>query len=425
MKSQFEKIDRYWNYNPLFAAIVLFVIVFVIWASVTKINEHVLGNGRIVPSGKTQVIQHLEGGIVSEILKSEGQRVKKDEIIYYINNVEAASKLKELQIELEALKIREMRLQAELDEKDVFRASEALRQNYPEIVGSEKQIFKTRQSEFKEKMSAYKKRMKQKYLKLEELNENIDNLKQEISVAREQLDILTRLRKSGAVSRSQYLDQLSKVKGFETRISKLDKEIPIVKTELSEITNLMEEARQKRRSEVGEELNDVKVNIQTIRERIENFEDKVFRAAVRSPVNGIVNKLFINTVGGVIKPGDRLAEVLPLEDRLIVEGRISTNDRGKIWPDLPVKAKVTAYDFTLYGALEGKLTYISPNSFVDNQNNEYYKIKVQLDDTSLGQDRPVYPGMTTELNIISGNISVLHSLLKPFLEIRENALREN
>ncbi len=424
MSEYFKKIDDNWRYRPVLWLMALCLLSFFVWASVTEINEQVRGIGKIIPAGDVRVIQHLEGGIVAQIVKQEGEPVKKNDVILYISNQRAKSEKEELYIALKSKEIKYQRLQAESEGQDTPVFSNELKEAYPEIIHSEIKLFESRQSELSEKMSGLEKRMRQKVLKLDDLSTTANNLEKELSIAKEQLQIREKLRRTGAISRSQYLETLSDVKNFETRISKTEKEIPIVKSELGEITNLVEETKQNWISDVGEELNTVQVEIKQLKERIRAIEDEVSRTAVRSPVNGIINKLFINTIGGVMQPGDRLAEILPIEDKLVIEGRVATNDRGKIWPNLPVIAKITAYDFTLYGGLKGELVYISPNSFIDNQNNEYYEIRVEIDSPKISEELSVFPGMTAEINILAGKVSVLHAILKPFTQLRQNALRE-
>ena len=424
MSEYFKKIDDNWRYRPVLWLMALCLLSFFVWASVTEINEQVRGIGKIIPAGDVRVIQHLEGGIVAQIVKQEGEPVKKNDVILYISNQRAKSEKEELYIALKSKEIKYQRLQAESEGQDTPVFSNELKEAYPEIIHSEIKLFESRQSELSEKMSGLEKRMRQKVLKLDDLSTTANNLEKELSIAKEQLQIREKLCRTGAISRSQYLETLSDVKNFETRISKTEKEIPIVKSELGEITNLVEETKQNWISDVGEELNTVQVEIKQLKERIRAIEDEVSRTAVRSPVNGIINKLFINTIGGVMQPGDRLAEILPIEDKLVIEGRVATNDRGKIWPNLPVIAKITAYDFTLYGGLKGELVYISPNSFIDNQNNEYYEIRVEIDSPKISEELSVFPGMTAEINILAGKVSVLHAILKPFTQLRQNALRE-
>ena len=419
-----NKIDDAWSYRPLFIVGTLFMSCFFLWASFAQIHEQVRATGRVIPSGKTRLIQHLEGGIINEILVTEGKNIKKGDILFYIENTRAQSDLQELSVALGALLIKQKRLQAELDEEKKLTYDADTSEKYPDIVRAESDLFQARKREFSENVEGLEKRMRQKVFKLDDLNSNAANLSKELSVAQEQMDIKVQLRKKGAVSKSQYLDAVSAVRDFETRIEKIKKEIPIVKSEIAELTSLLEERRQKRFSEVGTELSEVKVNIRKLNERMETLKDQVNRTAIRSPVDGVVNRMYVNTIGGVVQPGGELAEIIPLNENLIVEGRITTNDRGKIWPGLPVVAQITAYDYTLYGGVDGELTYISANSFVDNQNQEFYQIKVSLNSTHLGEERPIYPGMTADINIIAGKISVLHAILKPLWAIRNNALRE-
>jgi membrane fusion protein, adhesin transport system len=417
--------EKSWQYRPLFWALVVFLVFFTFWASTTEIDQHVRGTGKIIPAGKTRVIQHLEGGIITDILVSEGEKIESGQVLFHIANKGAEAELSELGIAVTSLELRKIRLQAERNENtQTVEFPEKLEKLHPVIAESERKIFEARQAEINEKIDGLEKRMRQKVLKLDELNTNIKNLRQELSVAREQLDIKTQLRKTGAISRSQYLETESEVKNFNTRIAKVEKEIPITKSELGEIINLLEETKQNWQSKIAEDINSINIDLRKIEERIAALSDEVNRTAVVSPVNGVVNKLNFNTIGGVVQPGAPIAEIIPLEETLILEGRISTNDRGKIWPGLPVVAKITAYDYTIYGGIDGVLTYISADSFIDKQNQEYYQVRVTLQTEKMSEDKPVFPGMTAEMSILAGKVSVMHALLKPIFNIRENALRE-
>jgi HlyD family type I secretion membrane fusion protein len=222
-----------------------------------------------------------------------------------------------------------------------------------------------------------------------------------------------------------YLETKSQVENFNTQVEKLEKEIPITKSEMTEIIKRTDEVAQNFQAESGEELNKVTVDILTTQERINAAKDQVNRTEIGSPVNGIVSKVNINTVGGVVKSGDRLAEIVPLDETLVVEGRIATSDRGKIWEGLPVVVRVTAYDYTIYGSLDGELTYVSANSFRDQNEQEYYVVRVTLNRQSMKGGKHIYPGMIADVHIIAGEMSVLKSLLKPLWYIRDNALRES
>lgn len=422
MKGHFEQHD---TYRTLLFMSVGTVVIFILWALFTNIQMQVKSTGIIVPSGNSRVIQHLEGGILSEILVTEGQEVSAGDVVFQIQNSRAEADLEELRVALGAMDIKRIRLEAETQQLDEVPFTPDMIRQYPEIVSSERNIFMSRKSANDEAMKGLEKQIRQKILKLDELNSTVDKLTKELNVAQEQLRIKTGLREKAAISRAQYLQTVSEVRGFETRINQKRKEIPIVKSEIAEITNRIEEERQDFFSEVGEEMNQVKVDIRKLNERIRSYSDQVDRIAVRAPVDGIVAEVYFNTIGAVVDPGGRLAEIIPVKERLIVEGKVLTKDRGNIWINQPASVNITAYDFSIYGGLEGKLTYISANSFFDQTIGQYYEVEVELNEFELKGKYPLYAGMTAEINFLGEDISILKALLRPLNNIRSNALREN
>jgi len=382
--------QNFQTYRFLLLLVASCLCAFFAWAGISEIDQQVRGSGKIIPSGKVRSIQHLEDGIVREILVKEGQTVQAGDSLFQLINTKAEADMKEINVGLSALLIKQIRLQAELKDQEGFSVPGSLAQNNEGIVKAEKDLFKARRAEFVEKANGLKKRMKQKVLKLDDNEANIANLEKERAISQEQLAIKRKLRDSGAISRSQYLEEESKVKNFNTRISSVRKEIPITKSEISEIVNLLEETRQKRRSDIVEELNGVNVDIKKLQERIVTFSDAVNRTSIQAPINGVINKLHVNTIGGVVQSGQVLAEIIPLEETLIVEGKIATKDRGKIWEGLPVAAKITAYESSIYGSMNGTLTYISADSFTDNQGTSYYQVRATLDNSALSEDKPVF-----------------------------------
>ena len=188
----------------------------------------------------------------------------------------------------------------------------------------------------------------------------------------------------------------------------------------------IEEKQQEREALLSEQLNTIDQDIRTLSKRVAAFADEVERSDIVSPISGTLNKLYINTEGGVIQAGAPVAEITPADEVLVVEGQINTIDRGKVWPSLPVMTKISAYDYTIYGGIDGQLTYISPDSFVDKQNVEHYKVRVTLNSTHMLQDPELklQPGMTAEVSILTGKKSVLAALFKPLTNIGNRALRE-
>jgi adhesin transport system membrane fusion protein len=425
MSFNVHDLDKMWNYRPVLWLMAGFVVFFFIWAASVDINQQVRGSGRVIPSGNARYIQHLEGGTIKEILAKEGQEVQKGAPLFYVSNEKIKSQLNELEATLKSLQVKQVRLEAEtqgLEALDFSNLPDTVEQD---LIDTEQQLFASRQSERQSKLAGLNDRLKQKVLKLDELETNVKNLRKERNITQEQLTIREKLRKSGAISHSQYLDTKSQLTSFNTKVEKIEKEIPITKTEMAEIVKHVSEVKEGFKAEAGEELNKVILDIKATQERINAATDQVERTSITSPINGIVSQLNINTIGAVVQSGERLAEIVPIDEALVVEGRVSTQDRGKIWEGLPATVQITAYDYTIYGGISGKLTYVSANSFTDRQDQEYYIVRITLDHQNLDGNKRIYPGMIADINIIAGEISVLRALLKPLLRIKGNALRES
>ncbi len=423
------KLDGYdaqdWNYRPLLYAVILLILTFLLWSGLSEIDQQVRASGRIVPSGAAKLVQHLEGGIVDKILVSEGQRVQKGDPLFQIRNQGASSELEGGRIALQALDIRARRLEAERSGQKEFALNPEDRAGaLEEIARNEERLFESRTQAFEEKLGVYKERENQKTLKLEELGGQLENLRAERTIAQDQLNINEKLKRSGAVSESRYLEAKSRVSDFNTRIGSIEKLIPITKAELEEIRNQTAELNERLTTEILDELGKVELDRQKLQEKLKADIDQVQRADLYAPVTGLVNKIHVNTVGGVVAPGAILAEIIPLEDNLIVEARMQTKDRGLVWNGLPASVKITAYDSAVYGTLKGSITEISADSLRDDTGAVFYRVKITLDPESVKGFEPIYPGMSVEANILSGKISVLRAIFKPLLRLQQNALRE-
>lgn len=407
---------------PLVLTVVMILSMF-IWANTSEIHQQVYATGRVIPSGKARKVQHLEGGIIREIKVKEGDIVNAGAELFLMSNQTARSRLGEIQVSLKALEIKRERLVAERDNRNVFNVDSRLFRDYPNIVQSEQELFYARRGEIKERLSGMNDRLRQKSFRLDELNLEAYNLQNELDVAKEQLEIKERLNQTGATSKTEYLNTKSRVFTLITRLSNVEKEKPTVESERDEIEKDIALEKEKYKSEVLKDLRDTDLEIKQLRERQKGMEDEVDRMVVVSPIKGIVAKLDVNTIGQVVQGGQQMAEIVPVEEKLVVEGRVTTNNRGKIWPGLPVIAKITAYDYTIYGGLEGTLEHISADSTIEDQ-QEFYTIRVVLDNQQIGEDKPVHPGMTVDLNILTEKISVLHAIMRPFLRLKDNALRD-
>ncbi|MFK7856810.1 MAG: HlyD family type I secretion periplasmic adaptor subunit [Granulosicoccus sp.] len=404
--------------------VVMLIISFLLWAGFSEIDQHVRASGRVVPAGNARTVQHLEGGIVMEILVAEGDRVSAGEPLFQIANTRVKTTLQEGELQQLSLMIKRERLLAEVNNASSIEYSAQLEKAQPAFVAAELELFALRREEHLERLVGLKTRKEQKRLEIEALTSRIANMVAELSVLQRQVQIKNGLYKSGVMSEASYLQVKAELERLKADRANAQMQIPIISAERDEALSGISEAERTYASSAKTELNEVDVALSSIKERLAALSDEVERSEIVSPIDGRVNQLYMNTVGGVSQPGAPLAEITPAREALVVEGNMSTEDRGKVWPALKTMTHISAYDHALFGGLEGTLSYISPDTFTSSDSREFYKIRVALDSDRFDDDRVVRPGMTAEINILTGRISVLDALLKPLTRLRGAALRE-
>jgi adhesin transport system membrane fusion protein len=286
------------------------------------------------------------------------------------------------------------------------------------------QLFRARTQNYKDNMNILQDQVHQKEAKLEDLQTQLTNLTNELKISGQQLAINEQLREAGAISETRYLQSKSTKDEITTRAGSVEKTIPVTNAELNEARNRVKELVEKHQSEVLDEMRKAQLALGQIDERVKTPDDKLRRMTVTSPIRGIVNKLYITTVNGVVKPGDRLVEIVPLDEKLIVEAKVPTKDRGLIWQGLSALVKISAYDYALYGGIKGKVIEISPDTLIDEHGVPYYRVRVSLEKNQISDSMPLFPGMTADVDILSGKITIMQYLLRPIWNVKENALRE-
>jgi len=406
--------------------IIAFFVTFFGWASWATLEEVTRGEGRVIPSRQTQVVQNLEGGIVAEILVREGEIVETGQPLMRIDNIRAASDFRERRSRYFALEAAVARLEAEVQGTQP-NFPEEVRAAAPELVSSEQRLFESRQQTLASEIEILRRQKEQREQELSELRSRERQYTESLRLARQELAIVAPLAERRVVSQSELLQLQRQVNDLDGQLEQARQSIPRVETAIREADERIASAQSSFRSEAHREMTNVRAERAGLTEVIAAGEDRVRRTEVRSPVRGTVKELKFNTIGGVIQPGDPIIEITPLDDTLLVEARVRPADIAFLRPDLPAMVKITAYDFSIFGGLEGRVEQISADTITDERGESFYRVRVRTNETSLGTaDNPleIIPGMTAQIDVITGEKTVLDYLMKPILKARNEALRE-
>lgn len=404
--------------------------VFIIWAWLAELEEVTRGDGKVIPSSRTQIVQSLEGGIVKTINAREGDTVAKGQILLTIDDTGFSSDLGELKAKALSLSAQTARLRTEaaIELADEIAFDSDLREAAPEVIANEVNLFGIRSSALDNQIAVLKDRLIQKQQELAELNESRKRFQDGLDIARREFELKEPLAKRGIVSKTDLLKLEREISDIKGQLATTKQSIPRVEASISEAERLIKEQRLSFRQTAQSELNTKLAELAVVRESLTAARDKVVRADIRSPVEGVINKLHVNTLGGVVRAGEPLVEITPLEDALYVEVRVQPKDIAFISPNQKALVKISAYDFTIYGGLEGQVEIISSDSTTDPESQEsYYTVIVKTQEAALTKGDtllPIIPGMVAQVDIITGEKSVLDYLLKPIVKARREALRE-
>lgn len=414
----------------LILGVALFFVVAVIWANWAILDEVTSGEGRVIPSSQVQVVQNLEGGIVKDILVGEGDIVEADQTLMNIDNSAFVASYGELQSKYFGFLGSVSRLTAEAEQAPL-KFPPVLIAEQPMIAQSERDLYMARQSELQAQLAVFEQQVNQRTQELAELRSRLEHLQRSIELLRQEVQISAPLVEKGVVPRIEYLRLQRQINDMVGESNSVKISIPRAESALREANRRIEERFLTFRSEAQKELTQRRTELATLSESIIAARDRVQRTEVRSPVRGIVKQVKVTTVGGVVKPGMDLMEIVPLDDTLLVEARVRPKDIAFIRPNQDAVVKITAYDFAIYGGLKARVERISADAIEEeatNQRNEsYYKIVVRTDKNYLGtadHPLPIIPGMVASVDILTGKKSVMDYLLKPVLRARQQALRE-
>ena len=416
---------------PLAAHLILiisavFLITAIVWANLANITEVAHADGRVIPSSQIQIIQNLEGGILAEVLTRQGARVKKGQNLMRLDDTRFASSYDESQITVLALTAQLARLDAEIADKP-FSIPPDFPTEHITLIENERLLYTARQSEFKSALDILEQQLTQHTQTLAELRAEGEKLKLNAGLAKQELALTQPLVQTGAVSQVELLRLQIAVNESIGRVRSNQLTVPRAESVVAETREKQVERRQQFYLKAQAEINEV--NTRLARLAITNIalQDRVRRTTVKSPVDGIVKQIFLNTIGAVVQPGMDLLEIVPVNDTLLVEAKIRPEDIAFIHPGQSATVKLTAYDFAIYGGLDSVLELISADTITDERGEHFFQIHVRTKKNHLGTENnplPIISGMIATVDIITGEKSVMDYLLKPLKRAQANALSE-
>ena len=402
------------------------VIGFLIWASVAKVDEITRGQGEVVPSGNNQVVQNLEGGLVKEILVKVGDSVDKGTPLLKIENEKARAQMKAMEIKIHELSAKRDRLSAEA-QGVTFDVNHTQNSGDFNFYRNEMSLYRSRQRELRSRLEALQEQKSQQEHAETETRQRIADLNRTADLMAKEIAIMRPMVKQGVKSRVEFMRLQREQSKILEELHSAQNSLPKIASAIREIGHKMEETRAEFRNRAKEELNEVEGELLRSKQSYLALKDEVTRTIVRSPIKGIVQKLNIHTVGGVIKPGEDLVEIVPTDDKLWLEVKIKPSDIAFIYPGQKAVVKVSAYDYAIYGSLEGKVVHISADTTKDEKDRAWYIVHIKTDKNYLGsKEKPlkIIPGMTVNVDIMTGKKTVLDYILKPILRAKEYTFTE-
>jgi len=412
--------------NLLLFGIIAFFVWAVYWANGAELDQVTSGEGQVIPSSQIQIVQNLEGGIIEAIYVAEGDAVAKNDILMRLDDTQFASKFSENRATLYGLQAVIARLEAEIEGKPL-ELPQSVIDSVPMIARNERSLYESRTRELEATVAVFIQQTIQKKQELVELGTRIKQLERSLELAERELKIKRPLVVKGIFPEVDLISLEREHNEIRGTLETSRQAIPRIEAGITEVTRKISEARAIFRSSTLKELNEAQVKSNALTELLESSQDRVRRTEVRAPVDGTIKRVLINTIGGVVRGGMDLIEIVPRNDKLLVEAKIRPSDIAFLHPGQEATVKIAAYDFSIYGSLPATLVHISADTIVDEKNESYYIIRVLTDRTDLGDENkslPIIAGMTATVDILVGKRTVLEYLLKPILRGREKALRE-
>ena len=416
------------NLSPQRAFVMLLLVSSIsvlLWAGLTKVDVIVRTEGQIIPAGKSQIVQHLEGGIVRKILVQEGQVVAAGQPLMELSDVQTRSNLGQEQSRLDALRGREARLIAELNGHNAIAFPNNLKD--PNVIRVETAAWQARRAQLAEEVQVLQAQGMQKKNELTETASKRQNLLEELELAKKHYQVMDGLRKNNAASELEVLEAQTRIQRLKSQIAEATNAVPRLRSAESESESRVKEAVSRFRAEASSALTQVREDLEKSSHEIGTNVDRLDRNVVRTPVAGLINKLNITTIGAVVRPSEVLLEITPSDQRIVIQTRSNPNDRANLRRGLPARVRIGAYDYATYGTFEGHVTEVSADTLTDEKGGRYYRVNVEVEMSKVmsrvRQPGLLVPGMAASADIAVGKRTILSYILSPLLKFRDGAFR--
>ena len=409
--------------RALLYGVFLSLVALIFWASVAEIDEITRGDGRVIPSRQLQTLQSLDGGLVEDILVREGQVVEQGQLLVRVDPIRFAASLGESRAQFLALTGEVTRLAALIAGIEPVFPPE-LEDEAPELLRHEQRLFRSSREELIEQQSVFESQIEQRQQELEEARAAVSQYGNTLRLTRRELEVTRPLLASGAVSDVDVLRLERQVATIEGELSRARAAVARSEAAVSEARNRKREVELTMINRWQNQLSDSRSRLDALAQAGQGLADMVRQAEIRSPIRGTVQRLHINTIGGVLTPGRDVVDIVPLDDQLMIEARIQPRDIAFIRPEQEANIRLTAYDFSIYGGLKAYVEHISADTITDERDNTFYLVRLVTKPGDFDEDLLIIPGMTTQVDIITGKRTVMEYLLKPVLRAGSMALRE-
>jgi adhesin transport system membrane fusion protein len=401
----------------------------VVWSSLAQVDELARAEGKVIPSGRTQIIQSAEPGVLEEILVRDGEQVKAGQLLIKLDDTYTTSSQGEIQARVLALSAQVARLRAESEGViDTFPCPENVSSVAPGICANEALLQQARRQNFLQTEQVLQSRVEQRQRDLNQAEADKVRLEQTAELAAQKLELLRPMVEKKLVSQTDYISAQQAVADSAGQLTSVLELIEKAKAALSEAQLQVQQAELQLRQDALTDLTAKLAELASGEQTLLGASDRVSRTEIRAPVDGIVNSLAVNTLGGFVNAGEKLLEIVPVQEKLLIEARLMPSDVAFVLPGQAANIKFTAYDFSIFGGLEGRVRNVSADSIIDpNTREAYYIVLIETDTSSLSyrdRDLPIMPGMISSVEILTGHKTILQYLLKPINKAKEEAFHE-